>query len=116
MTTESKTALLSDSVYNFLKPVTTIVLPAAGSLYFGLAGIWNLPNADKVVGTIAVLTTFFGVILGLSTKSYNNSDSKYDGTLEVHETPEKIAYLIDVTKDPVGLARKTEVTLKVQEK
>lgn len=111
-----KTALLSDKLYNFLKPLTTIVLPAAGALYFGLAGIWDLPNADKVVGTIAVFTAFFGVLLGLSTKSYNSSDARFDGTIEVTETPEKIAYLLDVSQDPAGLAGKSEVRLKIQEK
>lgn len=114
--TETKTALLSDKLYNVLKPITTIVLPGAGALYFALAGIWGLPNADKVVGTTSAVTVFLGLLLGLSTRSYNKSDARFDGTIEVRETPEKIAYLLDVSQDPAGLAGKSEVTLKVQEK
>lgn len=111
------TALLSDKVYNFLKPLTTIALPAASTLYFALAQIWSLPNADKVVATSAAVTTFLGALLAFSTRSYNRSDDRFDGVIEVRNTPQKLAYLLDMNKnDPEGLAEKSEVTLKVEQK
>lgn len=49
------------------------LLPAAGTLYFALAGIWGLPCGEQVVGTITAVDTFLGVILGISTSQYNKA-------------------------------------------
>lgn len=66
--------LLSDKAYNILKWVALILLPAMGALYFGLAGIWNFPYGEQVVGTITVIDTFLGAILGISTVQYNKKE------------------------------------------
>ena len=62
---------MSDKVYNILKWIAMYFLPAIGTLYFALAGIWGLPYGEQVVGTITALDTFLGVILGISTAQYN---------------------------------------------
>lgn len=62
---------ISNNTYDILKWLTTIVLPAIGTLYFALSGIWGFPYGEQIVGTITALVTFFGVILGISTKQYN---------------------------------------------
>ena len=62
---------LSNKVYNILKWVAMVVLPAIGTLYFTLAGIWSLPYAEQVMGTITAVVTFLGVVLGVSTYRYN---------------------------------------------
>lgn len=62
---------LSNRTYDILKWLTTIVLPACGTLYFALSGIWGFPYGEQIVGTITACVTFFGVILGLSSKEYN---------------------------------------------
>lgn len=64
---------LPDKVYNVLKWLTMIVLPALATLYFALSGIWGFPYGEQVVGTITALVTFFGVVLGVSTAQYNKS-------------------------------------------
>ena len=46
-------------------------LPALGTLYFALAGIWGLPYGEQLVGTITAIDTFLGVILGISKSKYN---------------------------------------------
>lgn len=61
----------SDSLYTFLKWLTLIVLPACGTFYFAVAGIWQLPYAEQVVGTIAAVTTLLGALIGISTANYN---------------------------------------------
>lgn len=63
--------LLPDKVYDVMKWVTVIALPAAGTAYFGLAQIWNFPLGEEVVGTVAVVTLLLGTLLGISTKAYN---------------------------------------------
>ena len=61
---------LSNKVYDILKWIAQYFLPAAGTLYFTLASIWSLPYGKQVVGTIAALDTFLGVLLGLSSSQY----------------------------------------------
>lgn len=67
---------LPDKVYNVLKWFTMIVLPAVGTLYFAMAGIWGFPYGEQIVGTITALVTFFGVVLGVSTAQYNKLEKK----------------------------------------
>lgn len=63
--------MMNNKVYDILKWVAQLLLPAAGTLYFALAGIWAWPYGEQVVGTITAVDTFLGVLLGLSTLKYN---------------------------------------------
>lgn len=67
---------MSDKMYNVLKWIAMVVLPAIGTLYFALAGIWDFPYADEIVGTITAVDTFLGVVLGISTVQYNKKNSE----------------------------------------
>ena len=62
---------LSNKVYDVLKFIAQILLPAIGTLYFALARIWDLPLAEQIVGTITAVDCFLGAILGISTLQYN---------------------------------------------
>ena len=62
---------LSNDVYDILKFIAQIVLPAAGTLYFALAGIWGWPYGEQIVGTITAVDAFLGALLGISTAAYN---------------------------------------------
>lgn len=62
---------LSNKVYDALKWIALYLLPALGTLYFALSGIWGLPYGEQVVGTITAADTFLGVLLGISTATYN---------------------------------------------
>lgn len=70
---------MSNSTYDKLKFIAQIVLPAAGTLYFTLAGIWGLPYGEQIVGTITAVDVFLGVVLKISTVQYQkglqNEDS-----------------------------------------
>ena len=63
--------MLSNKTYDILKWIATYLLPAAGTLYFALAGIWGFPYGEAIVGTVTAVDTFLGVILGISTANYN---------------------------------------------
>lgn len=67
---------LNDKVYDILKWIAQYLLPALGTLYFALAGIWGFPYGEQVVGTITAVDTFIGVILGLSTMQYNKLENE----------------------------------------
>lgn len=62
---------MNNSVYDVLKFIAQVVLPAVATLYFALAGIWGFPYGEEIVGTIAAIDTFLGVLLGISTHYYN---------------------------------------------
>lgn len=67
---------MSNKVYDVLKWVAQYLLPALGTLYFALAGTWDLPYGEEVVGTITAIDTFLGVVLGISTAQYNKQQAK----------------------------------------
>jgi hypothetical protein len=108
----TQTSLLSDKLYQKLKATALIVLPASGALYFGLAQIWGLPAAEQVIGTITVVDTFLGVLLGISTSSYNKSDAKYDGTFVVENTEDGSNLRLQ-SVDLDALSTKDELVFKV---
>lgn len=66
--------ILTNKTYDVLKWVALILLPAMGALYFGLAGIWNFPYGEQIVGTITLIDTFLGAILGISTVQHNKKE------------------------------------------
>ena len=66
--------ILTDKAYDILKWVALVLLPALGTLYFALAGIWGFPYGEQIVGTITAVDTFLGVTLGISTVQYNKKE------------------------------------------
>lgn len=64
---------LNSKVYDVLKWITMIVLPALATAYVGLAAIWGWPYADEVAKTTTVICTLLGALLGISTAQYNKS-------------------------------------------
>lgn len=67
---------LSNKAYDVLKWIAQILLPAIGTLYFALSGIWGFPYAEAIVGTITAVDTFIGVLLGISNAQYKKSDTE----------------------------------------
>ena len=65
--------MLNNKVYDVLKWIAMYLLPALGTLYFALAGIWNFPYGEQIVGTITAVDTFLGVVLGISAVQYNKT-------------------------------------------
>ena len=64
---------MSNKIYDVLKWIAQYLLPALGTLYFALAGIWHFPFGEEVVGTITAIDTFLGVLLGISSINYNKN-------------------------------------------
>ena len=70
--------MLSNKLYDILKWIAQIVLPAIATLYFALASIWGLPYGEQIVGTITAIDAFLGALLGISTQFYNKDKDKQD--------------------------------------
>ncbi len=67
---------MSNKMYDALKYIAQIVLPAIATLYFALAGIWGFPYGEEIVGTITAVDTFLGVLLKISTDNYNKAKNQ----------------------------------------
>ena len=64
---------MTNKVYDILKWIAQYFLPAIGTLYFALAGIWGLPYGEQIVGTITAVDTVLGILLGISSAQYNKA-------------------------------------------
>ena len=62
---------MTSKLYDVLKWVAMIVLPALATLYMGLANIWGFPYGEEISGTITRVDTFLGAVLMISTHQYN---------------------------------------------
>lgn len=67
--------MLSDKVYDVLKFIALVVIPAVATLYASLGALWGLPYINEIVGTITALDTFLGAILQISTAKYNEANN-----------------------------------------
>lgn len=65
---------MENKTYDVLKWIAQVLLPAAGTLYFALAGIWGFPCGEEIVGTITAVDAFLGAVLMLSTSQYNKTN------------------------------------------
>ena len=107
---------LKNKAYDATKYVAQIALPAVGTLYFALSQIWGLPSGAEVVGTITAVDAFLGVLLGLSSKAYNNSPESHDGYIGatgVDPDTGNPDVKLTFTKLPSELMDKGTVRLKV---
>lgn len=62
---------MSNKMYDVLKWIAMVCLPAIAALYLALVGLWSFPYGEEVVGTITAVDTFLGVLLGISSAQYN---------------------------------------------
>lgn len=64
---------MSNKVYDVLKDIAQIVLPALATLYLTVAGIWGLPFGEQISGTIMAVDVFLGAFLKVSSNKYNKT-------------------------------------------
>lgn len=74
---------LSNKLFDRLKFIAQILLPALGTLCFTIGGIWNLEHTTEVVGTITAIDLFLGAILKISTTQYFKSGKNFDGDVNI---------------------------------
>ena len=65
---------LPDKVYDVLKWIVMVVIPAITTAYVGLAAVWDLPMPSEVAKTSAIICTLLGALLGISTAQYNKDN------------------------------------------
>lgn len=65
---------LNDKVYDILKWVAIIVLPALATLVTVVFKVWNIPYGDEIAQTITAVATFLGAVLMVSTAQYKKQN------------------------------------------
>lgn len=61
---------MNNKVYDVLKWIALVGLPALTALWLTLANIWGFPYAEAIGATMAAVTTFLGAVLGISSIQY----------------------------------------------
>lgn len=102
----------SNKWYNTLKFIAQIFLPGLGTLYAAVSGYWAWPNTEEVVGTIMAVDFFLGGLLGLSSRSYNNSPAAFDGTFVVQDGPDGKKIGLDLQNNPEALGTQKVIVFK----
>ena len=90
---------MTNKMYDILKFVAQIVLPALGTLYFALAGIWGFPYGEQIVGTIAAIDAFLGAVLRISSDQYYKQGKDVDGTLVIDSDGETENWTFQMNPD-----------------
>ena len=90
---------MSNKVYDILKFIGQIILPGIGTLYFALAGIWGLPFAEQIVGTISAITAFLNLFVEYKKNQYYKNDLNLDGTLTVDTSGEEGKFFIEMNPE-----------------
>lgn len=62
---------MSNKVYDVLKFIAQIVLPAIATFYVTIASIWGLPLGDEISRTVMAVDTLLGAVLMISSSKYN---------------------------------------------
>lgn len=73
----------SNRLYDVLKWLAIIFLPALAKLIQGIFGVWGIPYGDEIASTIGYVQVFLGAILCVSSVQYylnNKKDDKEEGT------------------------------------
>ena len=112
--TQGRLGLLTNQVYDIIKNLVIIVIPALSTFYLTIAKLWDLPGAEAVVGTLGAVALLLGSLLKLSKRSYDVSDEKYDGEIILKTTEQgRVVQRVEANGTFDEIAAKGEVLYKV---
>lgn len=71
--------ILPDKVYNVLKYITIIGLPAVTTFFMTIGKIWNIPYTSEIGATLVAITTLIGALICISSIQYHyaKGDEEY---------------------------------------
>jgi hypothetical protein len=62
--------IMNNKIYDVLKWIALILMPAAIACYAALSGIWGWPYGEQIVGTLSAVEVFMGAVLQISSANY----------------------------------------------
>ena len=63
--------MLENKVYDWLKWIVMIAIPAFTTAYVGFSAVWGWPYAEEIAKSSAIICTLLGSLLGISNYQYN---------------------------------------------
>lgn len=116
--------LMSNKLYDRLKFIAMVVLPALVVLYLSMAPLWGLPKQEEVAGSIAALDVFLGALLGISSsqhkqnvavaKAFATNAPVEGGKIVFQETGGEPEVNLILSGNPKDWEGQQEVTFKIQ--
>lgn len=67
---------MKNEVYDVLKWVAMLLLPALATLVATVGSIWGLPYADQISQTIVAVNAALAMVLGISTINYKAGEAE----------------------------------------
>ena len=68
--------MLNNKLYDILKWVAMLFLPALATLISVVFAVWNIPYGDEISKTIMALDAFLGACLGISHIQYKKEQNE----------------------------------------
>lgn len=65
---------MSNKMYDTLKFMAQVIIPAVATFYLALSQIWGLPYGNEISATLMAIDTFMGAVLHISSINYNNKE------------------------------------------
>ena len=66
---------MSNKVYDVMKKIVTIIIPAVIACYSTIAATLNLPYTEAIITIVAAVDTCLGTCLGISSYNYNKAQN-----------------------------------------
>lgn len=66
---------MKNRTFDILAYIGRIALPAIGTLYGTLAGIWHLPYGEAIVATISAIALFLNALLKINSNAYEREQA-----------------------------------------
>jgi hypothetical protein len=106
---------VTNGTYDSLKRLVEIILPGLGTMYFGLSVFWPLPYVDSIVGSIAVICVFLGLVLRDSSKNYTPEAPNEMGSFVINTTEiDRAPYRLELDADLADLEKKDTISFRVK--
>ena len=67
---------LPDNVYNFLKWLALLALPALATFYGVIGKVWDIPHTTEIVTTITAIGVLIGTLIGVSQYNINKEKTQ----------------------------------------
>lgn len=108
--------MITGKLYDRLKFLAMVLLPALGTLYITLAALWDLPKPQEVAATVLAVDTFLGALLQLSSTQYKKGiiDAGHMNVVSLENGGKN--FTLDLDQEPEELEHATEVRFKVKKK
>lgn len=118
MQRKKETNLLSNRLYDVLKWVTMIGLPAIGTALLAISEIWNVSYGSEVAETINVIILMLGTMVGVSTAQYNRKktiEKPEGGVLEVGTDGTDVTLdKLEIDMSPEEIATRDEIVFRIR--